>query len=202
MAAGHRAFKAQADFRAWLEQNHAREKELVVRLFKVHAKDRGIGHREALDEALCFGWIDGVVHSLDDHSFTIRFTPRKAKSKWSAVNIKRFKELQAAGKVRPPGLAAFASYDGKGKPYSYEARPTSLAPRYERQLRANKQTWVFWSDQPPGYKRLMAFYVMGAKREETRDKRFARLLDHTQRGVRIPVMEKYRGGRRKAGGGR
>src|SRR4051812_24346336 len=102
-----RSFKTQASFRQWLEKNHAKVNELELRLFKVHARQRGIGYREALDEALCFGWIDGVRRSLDDDSFTQRYTPRKAKSNWSAVNIKRVRELEADGRMHPAGRAAF-----------------------------------------------------------------------------------------------
>ena len=102
-----RSFRTQAAFRAWLQKNHASETELPLRLFKVHAKSRGIGYKEALDEALCFGWIDGVRHALDEDSFTVRFTPRKPKSKWSQVNIKRVGELESAGLMHASGLAAF-----------------------------------------------------------------------------------------------
>src|SRR5213075_3048875 len=97
------AFHTQADFRAWLAKNHATKTELWMRLFKVHAKTKGIGYREALDESLCWGWIDGVRYSLDADSFTQRYTPRKAKSIWSTVNVKRYKELLARGQVAPPG---------------------------------------------------------------------------------------------------
>ena len=110
MAGMARSFRTREDFRAWLEKNHATENELTIRLFKVHAKDRGIGYREALDEALSFGWIDGVRRGLDDDSFTTRFTPRKKRSNWSAVNIKRAKELEAEGRMNAAGLAAW----GKG----------------------------------------------------------------------------------------
>jgi uncharacterized protein YdeI (YjbR/CyaY-like superfamily) len=102
-----KAFRTQADLRAWLEKNHATEKELILRCFKTHARDRGIGYRAGLDEALCFGWIDGVRHSLDDDSFTVRFTPRKPKSAWSRENIKRASELEAEGRMHDAGLAAF-----------------------------------------------------------------------------------------------
>src|SRR5688572_10006189 len=118
-----KAFKTQADFRNWLEKNHASEKELVMRLFKVHARDRGIGYREALDEALCYGWIDGVRRALDEDSITQRFTPRQKKSNWSAVNIKRVKELQKEGRMCAPVLAAFNARDATAvSPYSFEAK--------------------------------------------------------------------------------
>src|SRR5688572_2233581 len=115
------SFRTQKDFRDWLEKHHDSEKELMMRLFKVHARARGIGYREALDEALCYGWIDGVRRSLDEDSFTQRFTPRKKKSNWSAVNIKRVKELRKEGRMCEPGLAAFNARDATAvAPYSFE----------------------------------------------------------------------------------
>jgi uncharacterized protein YdeI (YjbR/CyaY-like superfamily) len=126
------AFRTQADFATWLKKNHATKTELWMRLFKVHAKHRGIGYREALDESLCWGWIDGVRYSLDDDSFTQRFTPRQKKSIWSAVNIKRYKELLAAKLVMPTGAAAFARWGGKKAPYSFESRPRRLSHRTSR----------------------------------------------------------------------
>jgi len=187
-----KSFKTQEAFRQWLERNHAAEKELILRCFKVHAKDRGIGYREGLDEALSFGWIDGIRRSLDDDSFTVRFTPRKPKSFWSQVNIKRFKELQAEGSVRPAGLAAFEAHDGKPAPYSFQVAPQPLAPEFERQLRGNKKAFEYWNALPPGYKRTVTHWVMMAKREETRAQRFATLLDLCVRQQRLPMMEKYR----------
>ena len=200
------AFRFQTGFEAWLKQNHASATELSMRLFKVHAKNRGvhaknrgvhaknrgvhaknrgIGYREALDEALCWGWIDGVRHRLDADSFIVRFTPRKPKSKWSAVNVKRFKELLAKKRVRPPGLAAFKKWDGKQAPYSFESRPTKLAPAYLKRLRANKVAWTFFSAQAPWYQRTVSFLVMSAQRPETRDSRFAAVLQSSARGERV-----------------
>jgi uncharacterized protein YdeI (YjbR/CyaY-like superfamily) len=184
-----RAFKTQKDFRAWLKKNHATETALIMRLFKVHAKHRGIGYREALDEALCWGWIDGVVRRLDEDSFQQRFTPRKAKSNWSAVNIKRMNELIAEGKVAKPGLAAFARRTTtKPAPYSYENRATiRLAPAFVKRFKAEPQAWDFFEALPPGYKRLMIFRVMDAKREDTRERRFAQLLDLSRQQKRMPL---------------
>ena len=184
-----KAFKTQKDFRAWLSKNHATETELMLRLFKVHAKHRGIGYREALDEALCWGWIDGVVRRLDEDSFQQRFTPRKAKSNWSAVNIKRMKELIADGRVAKPGLAAFARRTTtKPAPYSYENRATiRLAPAFVKRFKAEPKAWEFFEALPPGYKRLMIYRVMDAKREETRERRFAQLLDLSRQQKRMPL---------------
>jgi uncharacterized protein YdeI (YjbR/CyaY-like superfamily) len=186
------AFRAQKDFAAWLRTNHASTTELCIRLFKVHAKHRGIGYREALDESLCWGWIDGVRHAFDADSFTVRFTPRKPKSIWSAVNIKRFKELLAAKRVRPPGLAAFKRWSRKKAPYSFENRPKKLSPTYLKQLRANPVAWAFFRAQAPWYQRIIAHFVMSAKRQETRDSRAAAVLKWHARGKRIPELARDR----------
>lgn len=185
-----RAFKTQNDFRAWLEQNHDHEKELILRLFKKHALHRGIGYREALDEALCWGWIDGVVRRLDDDSFQQRYTPRTAKSNWSAVNIKRMKELIAAGRVAKPGLDAFERRQRtKAAPYSYENRHTIKLPlAFVKRLKAEPKAWAFFEALPPGYKRLMIFRVVDAKKAETRERRFVQLLEMCRKERRMPLM--------------
>src|SRR5262245_39325470 len=126
-----RAFKSGADFGAWLQKNHAKATELLVRIFRTNAKDQGMGYKDALDEALCWGWIDGVRRSLDAHSFTIRFSPRKPKSIWSAINIRRVGELSAAGRMKPSGEAAFAKREeSRSRVYSFENKPKQLEPAY------------------------------------------------------------------------
>jgi uncharacterized protein YdeI (YjbR/CyaY-like superfamily) len=189
MATNPRSFKSQAGFRAWLVKKHASERELMMRLYKVHARARGIGYKEALDEALCFGWIDGVRKSFDADSYLQRFTPRKAKSNWSSVNIKRVKELIAEGRMHAAGLSAFNARDKDATaPYSFEHRPQTLAPAFDSQLRANKKAWAFWESCPPYYKRLMVFRIMSAKREETRQRRFDTLLRYCAKGERLPML--------------
>src|SRR5262245_46876155 len=176
-AASSRAFSSPEAFRAWLERHGRTEKELNLRCYKTHAKERGLTYRQALDEALCFGWIDGVRRSLDADSFTQRFSPRKADSYWSAVNTRRYGELEKEGRVRPPGREAFDRRSKKTKDrYSFEARPRALAPYYMKKLRARERAWRFFARQPPGYRRLMAFWVMGAKRTETRERRLEILI--------------------------
>jgi uncharacterized protein YdeI (YjbR/CyaY-like superfamily) len=173
-----KAFRSPAHFRAWLERHHAVATELVLRCFKVHAKHRGIGYQEGLDEALCFGWIDGVRRSLDNDSFSVRFSPRKKKSKWSAVNIKRAKELEAEGRMHAAGLEAFRARDEIAvAPYSFENKSITLDPSLEKRLRANKVAWSYFQTLPPWYRRNTVFWVMSAKREETRERRFAALLE-------------------------
>ena|SRR5437773_4104357 len=189
MAGMARSFRTREDFRAWLEKNHATENELTIRLFKVHAKDRGIGYREALDEALSFGWIDGVRRGLDDDSFTTRFTPRKKRSNWSAVNIKRAKELEAEGRMHAAGLAAFQKRDAtKPAPYSFESPPMTLGAAMERTFRANKPAWEYFQSEAPWYKRTSVFFVMSAKREETRARRLDLLIKWSAKRKRIPPL--------------
>lgn len=182
------AFRTPAAFSAWLRKHHATKTELWMRLFKVHASHRGIGYREALDESLCWGWIDGVRRSLDADSFTQRFTPRKPKSIWSAVNLKRIKELIADGRVRPPGLAAYQRWGGKKAPYSFENRPKKLSPAYLKRFKANKAAWAFFTSQAPWYQRVVIFMIMEGKKPETRDKRFAHVLASSAVGERIKQL--------------
>jgi uncharacterized protein YdeI (YjbR/CyaY-like superfamily) len=183
-----KAFRTVADFRAWLEKNGATVNELLLRLYKVHARDKGLTYKEALDEALCFGWIDGVRRPLDADSFSQRFGPRKAKTLWSKVNTKRMRELLAEGRVRPAGKAAFER--GTPSKYSFEARPSVLDPKFEKQLRQNAAAWAFWQREPPGRRRLCTFFVMEAKQEETRARRFEKLLSLFERGRTLPMLER------------
>jgi uncharacterized protein YdeI (YjbR/CyaY-like superfamily) len=185
-----RAFKKSGDFRAWLKKNHARETELLVLLYKVHAAERGMTYKPALDEALCFGWIDGVRRGLDEDSFTIRFTPRKLRSIWSAVNIKRVEELEAAGLMEEPGRAAFrAREESRSRVYSFENKEKAkLSPEFEKKLKANKAAYKFFSGQAPWYQRTSSYWVMSAKREETREKRLETLIDCCARETGIPTL--------------
>ena len=184
-----RSFKTQSDWRTWLQKNHATERELVLRLFKVHAKHRGIGYREALDEALCFGWIDGVLHRIDEDSFKQRWTPRKTKSKWSHVNIRRFKELQKEGRVHPAGLAAFDPNNVAHASYSSQSPKLELDAAFTKRLKANQKAWEFYQAEPPGRRKQTVYWVMSAKKPETREKRFATMLDSYARGKKLGVLE-------------
>ena len=184
-----RSFRTPQDFRTWLEKNHDKRAELMMRLFKVHARHRGIGYREALDESLCFGWIDGVRRALDADSFVQRFTPRKNRSNWSAVNIRRAKELIAEGRMAPPGLAAFETRGETGPaPYSFERPPARLDPQLETRFRANKKAWRWWESAAPYYRRVCTFWIMSAKKEQTRAGRLERLMFHCARGEKIPPL--------------
>ena len=182
------AFASAAAFRAWLEAHHRDTSELVLRLFKKHASHRGLTYREALDEALCYGWIDGVIRALDEDSFAQRFTPRRRGSRWSAVNVKRAKELVAEKRMRPAGLAAFEARTGDAAGYSFETRAVALAPALERRLRANAAAWAWWAARPPWYRRTCSHWVMSAKREATRENRLAALIETAARGMNAPPL--------------
>jgi uncharacterized protein YdeI (YjbR/CyaY-like superfamily) len=185
-----RTFRTPQQFRHWLERNHASQAELVLRCFKVHARHRGIGHKEALDEALCFGWIDGVVRSLDVDSFTVRFTPRRPKSKWSVVNIRHATRLEAEGRMHPAGLKAFRARAAIAvAPYSFETSPVVLAPELEKRFRANTRAWTSWESRAPSYKRTSTFWIMQAKRPETRLRRLQYIIGRCERGESIGVLE-------------
>lgn len=181
-----RAFRRPALFRAWLSRNHSKATELAVRCFKAGASEQGMTYRQALDEALCYGWIDGVRHRIDDVSFRVRFTPRKPKSIWSQVNLARVEELIAEGRMAAPGLAAFRSRDqARTGLYSFERETMTLAPAFAREFREHKKAWSYFQTQPPWYRRTSVFWVMSAKREETRARRLRSLIACSAEGKRI-----------------
>ena len=181
-------FASGDEWRAWLAEYHVAT-ELLLGFHKKASGKGGITYAEALDEALAFGWIDGVRKSLGAESYTIRFSPRRAGSVWSAVNIQRVEELTALGRMAPPGLAAFAVRDeAKSRQYSYEQRARGLDPAYEAQVEANAAAWAFWQAQPPGYRRNASWWVMSAKREETRQRRLATLIEDSAAGRRIAAV--------------
>jgi uncharacterized protein YdeI (YjbR/CyaY-like superfamily) len=182
-------FASPAEWREWLAQNHNWETELVLALRKKGASKGGITYREALDEALCFGWIDGITRRIDEDYYGVRFTPRKARSVWSAVNIKRVGELIAEGRMQPPGLKAFEGRDpALANRYSFENEARTLDGEYERQFRANAEAWRYWETQPPGYRKTATFWVLSAKKEETRQRRLATLIECSANGERLPAI--------------
>jgi uncharacterized protein YdeI (YjbR/CyaY-like superfamily) len=179
-------FRSPLEFRAWLERHHEVEQELWVGFYKRGAGKPSLTWPESVDEALCFGWIDGVRRSLDGDRYTIRFTPRKARSKWSAVNVKRATELTRLGRMSPAGRAAFARWPGTRAGYSYEERESAtLGEDHEQRFRRNAKAWAFFQSQPPGYRRTATWWVVSAKREETRLKRLATLIDDSAHGRTI-----------------
>jgi uncharacterized protein YdeI (YjbR/CyaY-like superfamily) len=179
-------FATPAAFRRWLEANHASKTELWVGLWKKDSGKTGLTYEEAVDEALCYGWIDGLARSHDERAYKQRFTPRKRTSVWSAINLAKVARLKAAGRMAPPGLEAFEKRDpNRAGLYSFENRDVKLSPAFEKRFRASRKAWSFFAAQPPGYRRLMAFWVMSAKREETRTRRLAQLIARSAAGERI-----------------
>jgi len=183
-------FSTPAQFLAWLEAHHQQRRELWVGFYKRSSGRPSITWPESVDEALCFGWIDGIRKSLDDMSYVIRFTPRKPQSTWSAVNIRRAKELIRLGRMRPAGLGALrARADGKSAMDSCEQRKTARLTTPEvRQFQTNTRAWAFFTTRPPSYRRTAAYWVISAKREETRARRLAILIDDSAHGRTIAPL--------------
>ncbi len=183
-------FATPAEFRAWLEAHHATSQELWVGFYKKSSGRPSITWPEAVDEALCFGWIDGIRKSIDETSYTNRFTPRRSRSTWSAVNISRVEELTRLGRMRPAGLRAFAAraQDRSGV-YTYEQKDAvALDAADEQQFRANTNAWDFFQAQPAWYRRAAIRWVMSAKKAETRRKRLATLIEDAAQGRTIPPL--------------
>ena len=182
-------FRASSAFRKWLEKDHDRTPALLVGFHRVESGKGGLTYREALDEALCFGWIDGVRKRYDASSYTIRFTPRKSDSIWSVINTTRMNELIEMGRVHSSGLRAFQERDKKKSVlYSYEVREHQFDAGYAKQFRANRKAWDFYQAQAPWYRRVSCYWVMSAKREETRLRRLATLIDDSANGRRIKQL--------------
>ena len=182
-------FTSGRGFRSWLETNHNKKPELQVGFYKLSSGKPSITYEEAVDEALCFGWIDGVRHSLGNDSYTTRFTPRRTGSNWSAKNIKRVGELKKAGLMTPPGLAAFKQLDpAKAQVYSYENRNSGLDDEMVRTFRKEKEAWAFFQTQPPGYRRVAGFWVVSAKQDATKERRLAQLIAESADGKRLGML--------------
>ena len=179
-------FPSDADFRRWLAANHQTSPELLVGFWKKSTGKPSIDWPQARDQALCFGWIDGVRRSLGDEAYTIRFTPRRKGSIWSKVNVARYEALTADGQMTPEGVWAYEENKHKSGLYSYENEQKELAVAELKLLRANKQAWKDWQGRPPGYRKVVLHWITGAKRPETRAKRLATLIDVSAKGERLP----------------
>ena len=176
-------------FRTWLEANHASVREINLRLRKSGATGPGVTYAEALDLSLCFGWIDGMRRSIDGKSFAVRFTPRKARSIWSNVNLRHYERLERMGVVAAPGREAFQRRDPKRTGlYSFESRPRQLPLAYRRIFRSSPAAWAFFSAQPPSYRRTATFWVVSAKQEATRERRLAQLIADSKQGRRLGML--------------
>jgi uncharacterized protein YdeI (YjbR/CyaY-like superfamily) len=180
-------FKTPSDFRKWLEAHYSSQSELWVGFYKRDSGKASITWPQSVDEALCFGWIDGIRKSIDDVSYKIRFTPRKQRSTWSAVNIKRVGELSEQGLMREEGVKAFeARQENRSGIYSYEQRSPELPEQYAKKLKKNTAAWKFFQAQPPSYRKAVNWWVVSAKQEETRLKRLHKLIEDSAAGQRIP----------------
>ena len=182
-------FPSSADFRKWLKAEGHQTAELWVGYYKKSSGKASITYSESVDEALCFGWIDGVRRSVGADAYTVRFTPRKPKSQWSAVNIKRVQKLAASGRMTARGLKAFEGAESQERKYSFEQRHESRFDKdAERRFRANRHAWDFFQSQPPWYRRTATFWVVSAKKDETRQKRLATLIDDSEHGRTIKPL--------------
>lgn len=184
-------FPTPDEFRKWLAKNHAKTEELVVGFHKKGSGKPSITWPESVEEALCYGWIDGIRRSYDEDSYTIRFTPRRATSTWSAVNVRLAEKLIAEKRMRPPGLKAFqARSAAKTAIYSYESRPQTFDPAMERIFKKTQMAWKYFAAQPPWYRRTCVHWVMSAKKEETRAKRLATLVSESAAGQWIGPLKR------------
>ena len=185
-------FETAADFRAWLEANHDSADELLVGFRKKATGLPSIDWPQARDQALCFGWIDGVRRSLGPDAYTIRFTPRRRGSLWSRVNIGRFEALKAAGLMTPAGERVFVDGKERTDHYSYENAPRSLTPEEEMRFRANPAAWDDFAKRTPSYRKMALFYVTSAKKPETRARRLAILIQDSAAGRKLAGLDSGR----------
>lgn len=184
---GHpRFFRTEIDFRHWLKANHETAPELLVGFWKKSSGKPSIDWPQARDQALCFGWIDGIRKSLGDEAYTIRFTPRRKGSIWSTVNVERFKVLKADGQMTAAGERAYEENKEKSGLYAYERELAALSPEDEALFRKDSRAWADWEKRPPGYRKTVLHWVTSAKRPETRAKRLATLIDCSGRSEKIP----------------
>lgn len=183
-------FATPAAFRRWLRANHSRADELWVGYFKRHTGRPSLTWPESVDEALCFGWIDGIRRSIDAARYMIRFTPRRRGSHWSDVNIARATALIAEGRMQPTGLRAFDARPKRVTSYSYERAKAAFNPEDERAFRRAKRAWTWFQSRPPGYRRTVTHWVASAKKPETRAKRLRELIAHCAAQQAIPAMQR------------
>jgi|SRR5690554_4067621 len=177
-------FKTENDFRKWLEVNHENESELIVGFYKVNSGKLSMTWSQSVDQALCFGWIDGVRRSIDAESYCIRFTPRRRNSNWSEINIKKVEELNKEGLMMPAGQKAFSfREEGKSEIYSYENDVVQLNSDYEKQFKENTKAWSFFMNQAPSYRKAIIGWIMSAKQEKTR-------LSRLEKTIKESVQEK------------
>jgi len=184
-------FSSQDDLRKWFEKNHEKETELFLGYHKVHTKIPSVTWSQSVDEAICFGWIDGIRKSIDENSYYIRFTPRNPKSNWSAVNIEKFERLSKAGLVHKKGIKVFDKKTvEKSKIYSYERKNAKLSKNYENEIKKNKKAWEYFSNLPRSTKHTTIHWIMSAKKEETQKNRLKILIESSKQNLRIPPLRR------------
>ena len=183
-------FGSPAEFRAWLEEHHGTASEVWVGYYKKATRKPTMTWSQAVDEALCFGWIDGKLQRIDDERHRQRFTPRRPRSNWSAVNVAKVEQLRAQGRMTPAGEAAFAERrDDRTAVYAYERRhEASFDDEQQRTFRANRAAWTWFDAQPPSYRTMATYWVVSAKRPETRARRLAALVECSAQGRRVPPL--------------
>jgi uncharacterized protein YdeI (YjbR/CyaY-like superfamily) len=183
-----RIFKDAVEFRHWLESNHASVEEFWIGFYNQRSNQTSMKYPEAVDEALCFGWIDGLRQGVNETTYRVRFTPRQLRSNWSAVNIRRAQELKKQGRLAAAGLTAFTKRPKK-KLYSYETRPQKFGQAQEKGFRANAEACKFFQAQAPWYQRTARYWVLSAKKEETRQRRLEALIADSAAGRRLGVVK-------------
>ncbi len=182
-------FRKQPDLRKWFEKNHDKKDELLIGFYKKSSGNPSITWEESVDEALCFGWIDGIRKSLDEISYTIRFTPRRNNSRWSTKNISRVEELIKLKQMKPVGLEVYEKRKEKySHTYSFEQRIVNLDLKYQIILRKNKKAWEYFESRVPSYRKPVIHWIMSAKQEATRLKRLEILISSSEKGEVIPQM--------------
>lgn len=182
-------FKTKNDLRNWFKKHHETEKELFLGYYKVHTKKESVTWSESVDEAISFGWIDGIRRRIDDESYQIRFTPRNPSSIWSAVNIDKFKNLQKLGLIHEKGFESFSKKaEEKSKIYSYERKNAKLSAEFESEIKKNKLAWQYFTKLAPSYKKASIHWIMSAKRLETQKKRLQILIDSSEKNQKIPLL--------------
>lgn len=182
-----RFFRDAGSFGRWLASHHASESELWVGLYKKHAAHRGMTYPQAVEEALCWGWIDGVMRRMDEDRVMQRFTPRKAKSTWSLVNVAKVAALKKAGRMQPAGLATFKARDPvRTGIYSFEQPTAAFSPGSAKRFRADRKAWKWFAAQTPSYRKAAMHWVEAAKRPDTRARRLQQLIEHSGAGKKLP----------------
>ena len=183
-------FQTPAELRRWLSEHHERCDELWVGYYKKGTGKPSITWPQSVDEALCFGWIDGIRKSIDEQAYKIRFTPRRRGSRWSRVNLERVSALIEEGRMEPAGMAAWEERDPEDRGYSYQRDQASLSPEQMAMFKSRQGAWEFWIAQPPGYRKQATLWVTIAKREETRARRLATLVEDSANGLRIKQLRR------------